>query len=268
MADDWITLQNGFRYNQKTGETGLDSKDANNPIYWYSPTTNKTTYGGTTYAGQLDPYVLASITNQDTTDAASQYSSYLDSAFGKLEKNPFIQTEKDVTDAIKPIGSVYNALNMGAAYDAARKRTQGPSFFDEAKTYAASLSNTPSVDASAQEIDRLKGLVSQKYASDPEKAAQFLNPLDASKATPVSQPETPATPPQQTNSSGGLDWKSLYDQLQGLLNSQANNSTNGPTTQTSTPKDVIGSFQQWGPDTIARRQQSYVSSTPYGSKGS
>lgn len=254
MAQQWITLDNGFKYNPKTGETVLEGQDKAKPEYWYNPTTNKTTYGGQSYAGKLDPYVLAAMNEQDITSAGEKHQGYLDAAFGKLETNPFLQTESSQQNAINPISGTYNALTFSSAYDAARKR-QPRSFFDEVKS--TNFGEETKVPTTAN-IDAYRELMAQRYGSDPTKASQYQKPLTAETPEQPTKPQTPIQP-ETSDSNTQPDWKSLYEQLQGMFSQQS---------QPNKPRETIGSFQQWGPQAIQRRQQSYVSSTPYGSKGS
>lgn len=234
MASEWVTLNNGYKYNRRTGETVYEGEDSQSPVYRYDPNKNMTTYNGQQFMGRYDPYAISGITGEDYEAAFKYYEApYLDKEIGKLEKNPFT-TEQ----AFTRVGDTFNRLSFGHAYDAARKRMEGPGFFDELKDYDFGdepLGETPD----------------EFMASHPG-----LSPDGSPSQSVLPAADTPDEPTQADQP----DWQSLYDQLKSMMGSQ-------PAQATSKPREQIGSFMQYGAGSTNKRQ-SYQSSTPYGSKGS
>lgn len=268
MTKKWVELNNGIKYDPESGETLIQGDDPNNPSYWYNPNAfggAKTFINGQSYAGRYDPYTVNSITGDDLTKATAKHEGYLDSIIGNLEKNAFIQTEKGATDAIKTPANIYSNLSFSSAYDEARKKNEG-TFFDEVKQLDFTQQKDPYItDNQRQQIENnasLSPAVKQailggyeEWQNKPSSPTQPTAPSQAMVPTSPSEPAAQQSPEQ-------LDWKALYDQISGYFTQPQQNALG-----TKQPREQIGSFQQFGP-TIARRQQSYVSSTPYGSKGS
>lgn len=262
MASEWVTLNNGYKYNRKTGETVLEGKDSKSPLYRYDPTKNRTTYNGQEFTGRYDPYAIAAITGDDYEAAYKKYEDpYLNKEIDKLEKNPFITTQKKADEMSSPISSTYNRLSFGQAYDTARKRMEGPGFFDQIKNYDFG-DNAPQGDTVNEFMASHPNLspdIQAKINDQLKVANDFQNKTGAYGPTPAASPTAPSLPESsnQPSSPDQPDWKSLYDQLQGLFNSQKQT--------TSKPREQIGSFMQYGP---GGGRQSYQSSAPYSGKGS
>lgn len=264
MAEDWVTLNNGYKYNRKTGETIFEGEDSQSPIYRYDPTNNRTLYNGQQFTGRYDPYAISGITGEDYEAAFKNYEApYLDKEIAKLEKNPFITTEKNVQDAFTPVGDTFNRLSFGQAYDTARKRMDGPGFFDEIKDYdfgSEPLGETP--DEFLASHPGLTPELQERMKRQLQVADNFKNQTGAYGSNPVSnQPTLPAAEtPDEPAQPDQPDWQSLYDQLAAMMGSQTGQQ------KSSQPREQIGSFIQYGAGNGKR--ESYKSSTPYGSKGS
>lgn len=280
MASRWVDLDNGMKYNPDTGETYL--KDASGKIqYRFNPTTGKTTYAGKDYAGKLDPYILSSLSGDDISLGQNNNAAYLDKQLGKLEKNPFIvgselanygdaYAEKKYSGALKPTIDTYDRLTMASAYDSARKKYSGPTFFDQVKGMDFSEKKAPPADLDVEAIKNNSNLPpAVKEAilakAQPQTPAAVPNQVQTPvmpEPTPVQQP----TAPQQPTQAQGPDWKALYDQVSGYFTEIKNKQALGTPRQ----RQQISSFQQYGPAQIQRQQTpatSYGRSTPYSGKG-
>lgn len=262
MASEWVTLDNGYKYNRKTGETIFDGKDSKSPVYRYDPTRNRTTYNGTEFTGRYDPYAIASITGEDYDAAYKNYEApYLDKEINKLEKNPFITSEKNVNDAFGPVSSTLNRLSFGHAYDAARKRMEGPGFFDEIKDYDFDSLEQPPQETADQFLAKNPNLspqLQERVRTQFQVANNFQNNTGAYGPSQVQTPSQPTVSTQvEPTQPDQPDWQSLYDQLKQMM---------GNNQQQAAPKQrqQIGSFVQYGPGSGSR--QSYQSSTPYSGK--
>lgn len=275
MADRWVTLDNGMKYNPDTGETTLAGTDGKLQ-YRYNPVTGKTTYGGTEYAGKYDPYILSMLSQQDIDKGSSQHQGFLDKEFNKLDKNPFTGS---AIQGAKNAGATYGAYTLRSAYDEVRKRYQGPSFFDEVKTM--DFNDQKPVDDKESQIDAIKNnsnlspavkeailskmtgqAAPQAVVKSPRPGAIFNTapqPAATPEPTAPQQPTEPQQPmaPQQPNTPQGPDWGGLYDQISSYFTEFKNKQALGTPKQ----RQQISSFQQYGPAQIQRQQ---TPATSYG----
>lgn len=271
LKDEYLTLPNGLIYNPATGETRLNGDDPNSPAYWYNPSAvggPKTYYGGTAYAGRYDPYVIGSLTSGDYTYGTNKNQGYIDSLVNGLEKNAFLRSEKDYTDAFNTGVAPYQHLVFSDAYNQARKHYTGETFFDQIKNFDFGSLENP-LDQNLPKQNSFQPAVEQNVTPITSPAPKAQEPTyatqPASPATPIVPDNTPLATDQQAQQpqTPGLDWGALYSQISNYFTEAAKKQALG----TPQNREQIGSFQQFSP-TIATRQKSYVSSTPYGSKGS
>jgi hypothetical protein len=261
-SNNWITLENGVRYNPKTGETsipGEDGKDAYS-LKKIGETKNsgkitdlyETMYGGKTYKGKYDPSVLDQITETD-------YNKAYEDELGVQEglKSSLLNNSRGIDEA--GLSDAYQAMIFNRAYGAAQGRSTEPSFLDSLKKQNPFQENAiDSTDkrngfaAGTPEIDNIlnnpsipdgnKKIMLEALTNKPltEGARSYLHKSLGQVAGKINQPvpAAPTAPEGPRQDLGGLtleEYGKKRDEWLQAGNSGDFKATLGATQQPSTP---------------------------------
>jgi len=290
-AHGGFEFDGGYNYNPLQGRMSF-GPDSN---WWYDQNQNITNIGGQQYQGYFDPQYFDMITEDDWAASKEALAPRLASMEGVHEN----AMEMMYMRALKERGGLYNdsvdvdfdrmwhAQGFGKdyediykqysqellqhAYGGLQQRMGGelpPTIKDtlQNQDWVAAYKNliSPPVNEQAwgQEagVSNLEGYRQHMYRlTGDERYKGTLGESQPGTPSTPTQPSLPSTPQESATGSqfGDYDWGSLFDQMSNYFM---------PQQQAGQPREQIGSFQQYGP-TIAQRQQSYVSSTPYSGKG-